>query len=53
MENNARKLGLQINQEKIKYMIVERKKFLKQNNTGVLKININICIRNLDFNKER
>ena len=38
MENNARKLGLQINQEKTKYMIVERKNFLKQNNTGVLKI---------------
>ena len=32
MENNARKLGLQINQEKTKYMIVERKHFLKENN---------------------
>ena len=38
MENNVRKLGLQVNQEKTKYMIVERKNFLKQNNTGVLKI---------------
>jgi hypothetical protein len=31
MENAARKLGLQINQEKTKYMIVERKNCLKQN----------------------
>jgi len=31
MENIARKLGLQINQEKTKYMIVERKNSLKQN----------------------
>ena len=38
MENIARKLGLQINQEKTKYMIVERKNVLKQNNTGLLKI---------------
>jgi cytochrome oxidase assembly protein ShyY1 len=30
MENVARKLGLQINQEKTKYMIVERKNTLKQ-----------------------
>ena len=29
MENVARKLGLQINQEKTKYMIVERKNSLK------------------------
>ena len=28
MENIARKLGLQINQEKTKYMIVERKNSL-------------------------
>ena len=27
MENTARKFGLQINQEKTKYMIMERKKF--------------------------
>ena len=37
MENIARKLGLKINQEKPKYMIVERKNILKQNNTGLLK----------------
>jgi hypothetical protein len=30
MENIARKPGLQINQEKTKYMIVERKNTLKQ-----------------------
>jgi len=38
MENIARKFGLQINQEKTKYMIVERKKSLKKNKTGHLKI---------------
>jgi hypothetical protein len=38
MENNARKLGLQINQEKTKYMMVERKKTLKQKTIGHLKI---------------
>ena len=38
MENIARKLGLQINQEKTKCMIVERKNSLKQNNIGQLKI---------------
>jgi len=38
MENTARKLGLQINQEKIKYIIVERKSSLKQNKIGHLKI---------------
>jgi hypothetical protein len=32
MENIARKLGLLINQEKTKYMIVERKNTLKQKN---------------------
>jgi hypothetical protein len=32
MENVARKLGLQINQEKTKYMIAERKKPLKHKN---------------------
>ena len=30
MENTAKKLGLQINQGKTKYMIVERKNGLKQ-----------------------
>jgi hypothetical protein len=30
MENTTRKLGLQINQEKSKYMIVERKNSLKK-----------------------
>jgi len=38
MENTARKLGLQINQQKTKYMIVERKNSLKQNKIGHLKI---------------
>ena len=38
MENIARKFGLQINQEKTKYMIVERKNSLKQNKIGHLKI---------------
>jgi len=38
MENIARKLGLQINQEKTKYMIVVRKYSLKQNKIGHLKI---------------
>ena len=37
MESAARKLGLQINQEKTKYMIVERKNFLRQK-IGHLKI---------------
>ena len=37
MESAARKLGLQINQEKTKYMIVERKNTLRQK-TGHLKI---------------
>jgi hypothetical protein len=32
MENVARELGLQINQGKTKYMIVERKNTLKQKN---------------------
>jgi len=39
MENIARKFGLQINQEKTKYMIVERKNSLKRNKIGHLKIN--------------
>jgi len=38
MENIPRKLWLQINQEKTKYMIVERKNSLKQNKIGHLKI---------------
>jgi hypothetical protein len=38
MENIARKLGLQINQEKTKYMVLERKNSLKQNKIGHLKI---------------
>ena len=38
MENIPRKLGLQINQEKTKYMIVERKNSLKKNKIGHLKI---------------
>jgi hypothetical protein len=36
MENTGRNLGLQINQEKTKYMIVERKNCLKQYKTGHL-----------------
>ena len=38
MENIARKFRLQINQEKTKYMIVERKNSLKQNKIEHLKI---------------
>jgi len=38
MENIARNFGLQINQEKTKYMIVERKNSLKKNKIGHLKI---------------
>jgi hypothetical protein len=38
MENTARKFGLQINQEKTKYMIVERKNSLQKNKIGHLKI---------------
>jgi hypothetical protein len=38
MENIARTLGLHINQEKTKYMIVERKNSLKKNKVGYLKI---------------
>jgi hypothetical protein len=38
MENIARKFGLQINQEKTKYMIVERENSLKKNKIGHLKI---------------
>jgi hypothetical protein len=38
MENIARKFRVQINQEKTKYMIVERKNSLKKNEIGHLKI---------------
>jgi hypothetical protein len=35
MENIARNFGLQINREKTKYMIVERKNSLKKNKIGI------------------
>jgi hypothetical protein len=38
IENVARKLGLQINQEKTKCIIAERKNTLKQNKIGHMKI---------------
>ena len=38
MENIARNFGLQINQGKTKYMIVERKNSLKENKIGHSKI---------------
>jgi hypothetical protein len=38
METTARKQGIQINKEKTKYMIVERKNTLKQKKIGYLKI---------------
>jgi hypothetical protein len=38
MENIARQFGLQISQEKTKYMIVERKNSLKKNKIGHLEI---------------
>ena len=38
MENIARNFGLNINQEKTKYMIVERKNSLQKNKIGHLKI---------------
>ena len=38
MENTTRKFGLQINQEKAKYMTVERKNSLQKNKIGHLKI---------------
>jgi hypothetical protein len=52
-ENIARKLGLQINQKKTKYMIVEQKNSLKQNKMKQLIIKsytperlkiLNICV---------
>jgi hypothetical protein len=46
-ENIARKLGLQINKEKTKYMIVERKNSLKQNQIGHLKIKKNTNLKEL------
>ena len=46
MENIARKFGLQINQEKTKYMIVERKNCFKRNKIGHLKI------KNYKFGRE-
>jgi len=46
MENIVRKFRLQINQEKIKYMIVERKNSLKKNKIGHLKI------KNYKFERE-
>jgi hypothetical protein len=42
MENIARKFGLQINQEKTQYMIVERKNSLKKNKIGQLKKKTNL-----------
>jgi cyanophycinase-like exopeptidase len=39
-ENIARKLGLQINQDKTKYVIVERQSSLKQNKIGHFKIKV-------------
>ena len=38
MENIARNFGLQINQEKTRYMIVERKTSIKKNKIGHFKI---------------
>jgi len=46
MENIARKFGLQINKEKTKYMIVERKNSLKKNKIQHLKI------KNYKFERE-
>jgi hypothetical protein len=47
MENIARKLGLQINQEKSKYMVVERKSNIKENKIGYLKT------KNYNFEMEK
>jgi len=46
MKNIARKFGLQINQEKTKYVIVERKNSLKKNKIGHLKL------KNYKFERE-
>ena len=40
MENEARKFGLQINQERTKYLILERKNSLQENKIRHLKIKI-------------
>jgi hypothetical protein len=40
MEDIARKFGLEVNQEKTKCMIVERRSSLKKNEIGHLKIKI-------------
>jgi hypothetical protein len=45
MENIARKFGLQINQEKTKYMIMERKNILKQNKI------VHLNIKNYKFER--
>ena len=42
MENIARKFGIQINQEKTKYVIVERKNSLKKNKIGHVRIKLQI-----------
>jgi hypothetical protein len=47
MENVARKFRLQTNQEKTKYMIVERKNSVKNNKVGHLKI------KNYKFESEK
>ena len=49
MENTARKFRLQINQEKTKYMTVERKNSLKENKIGHLKIKNYKCERVENF----
>jgi len=49
MENIARKLGLQINKKKPKYMIVERKNSLNQNKIWHLKIKNYIFERAKNF----
>jgi len=45
MQNIARNFVLQINQEKTKYIIVERKNSLKQNKIGYLKITTNLELK--------
>jgi len=50
MENTARKFGLQINQEKTKYVTVERKNSLKKNKIGHFKIkNYNLRVENFKY----
>jgi hypothetical protein len=48
MENVARKLGLQINQEKTKYMLVERKNTLKNSTFENKKITNSKELKNLN-----